>query len=61
MQDHDAAQPEQKVAARGLAGHAREELRVREGTLVINGANRNSKVNNTNNHNSAGDVGAQVR
>ncbi|KAL5266987.1 hypothetical protein ACHWQZ_G004132 [Mnemiopsis leidyi] len=61
MQDHYAAPPEQKVAARGLAGHAREELRVREGTLVINGANRNSKVNNTNNHNSAGDVGAQVR
>ena len=56
---------EQGVVARGLTGQAREESRVREGTLVIDGANRNSRVNNTNNQvRHDGDVtdnGAHVR
>ena len=64
-QDHEATPREQGVVARGLTGHAREESRVREGTLVIDGANRNSRVNNTNSHvGQAGDIadnGAHVR
>ena len=64
-QDNEATQREQGAVARGLTGHAREESRVREGTLVIDGVNRNSRINNTNNQvRHDGDVtdnGAHVR
>ena len=62
---NDVTPRDNGVVGRGLAEKAREELRVREGTLVLDGVNKNidNSDNRVNNSNTNGVVngGAHVR
>jgi len=55
--DNDVTPPDQGISARGLTERARDELRIREGTLVVNGGNVNNNTNDKADNTNAYSVG----